>query len=50
MRVLFHDAFLDHVLEIFLSEKCAVLLNCMGTKQFCHFREVLLIFLATCEL
>ena len=24
---LFHDAFLDHALEIFWSEKCAVLLN-----------------------
>ena len=29
MSVLFHDAFLDHVLEIFWSEKCAVLLNCL---------------------
>ena len=28
MSVLSHDAFFDHVLEIFLSEKCAVLLNC----------------------
>ena len=27
MSVLFHDAFLDHALEIFWSEKCAVLLN-----------------------
>ena len=27
MSVFFHDAFLDHMLEIFLSEKCTVLLN-----------------------
>ena len=27
MRVHLHDAFFDHVLEIFWSEKCAVLLN-----------------------
>ena len=30
MSVLFHDAFFDHVLEIFWSKKCAVLLNCMS--------------------
>ena len=29
MSVFFHDAFFDHVLEIFWSEKCAVLLNCL---------------------
>ena len=29
MSVLFHDTFFDHVLEIFWSEKCAVLLNCL---------------------
>ena len=29
MSVLFHDALLDHVLEIFSSEKCTVLLNCL---------------------
>ena len=27
MSVLFHDAFFDHMLEIFWCEKCAVLLN-----------------------
>ena len=27
MSVLFYDAFFDHVLEVFWSEKCAVLLN-----------------------
>ena len=29
MSVLFHDALFDHVLGIFWSEKCAVLLNCL---------------------
>ena len=27
MSVLFYDAFFDHLLEVFWSEKCAVLLN-----------------------
>ena len=30
MSVLFHDAFFDQVLEIFYSEKCAVLPNCLS--------------------
>ena len=33
MSALFHDAFLDHMLEIFWSEKCAVLLNCFTEKN-----------------
>ena len=36
--VLFHDAFFDYALEIFWSEKCAVLLKLLAHRVFLNLQ------------